>query len=62
MAKRGMNMIFLPLEVPDGALEVVNAGLAATKCVDGVCLTMPHKVAGYAPCATMTETSRMLGG
>ena len=61
MAKRGMNMISLPMEVPDGALAVVMAGLAATKNVDGLSLTMPHKITGYAHCATVSETSRMLG-
>lgn len=61
MAKRGMNMISLPLEVPEGALETVIAGLAATRNVDGFSLTMPHKTAGYAYCATVSETSRMLG-
>jgi shikimate dehydrogenase len=61
MAKRGMNMISLPMEVPEGALELVMAGLAATKNVDGLSLTMPHKITGYAYCATVSETSRMLG-
>ena len=61
MAERGMNMISLPMEVPDGALAVVMAGLAATKNVDGLSLTMPHKITGYAHCATVSETSRMLG-
>jgi shikimate dehydrogenase len=61
MAKRGMNMISLPMEVPEGALDVVIAGLAATRNVDGFSLTMPHKTAGYAHCATVSDTSRMLG-
>lgn len=61
MAQRGMNMISLPMEVPEGALEAVMAGLAATKNVDGLSLTMPHKIAGYAFCATVSETSRLLG-
>lgn len=61
MAKRGMNMISLPMEVPEGSLEIVMAGLAATGNVDGLSLTMPHKIAGYRYCATVTETSRMLG-
>ena len=61
MAKRGMNMISLPMEVPDGQLGVVMAGLAATKNVDGLSLTMPHKIAGYQYCKTVSETSRMLG-
>jgi shikimate dehydrogenase len=61
MAKRGMNMISLPMEVPDGSLDVAMAGLAATKNVDGLSLTMPHKITGYAHCATVSETSRLLG-
>jgi shikimate dehydrogenase len=61
MAKRGMNMISLPMEVPDGKLAVVMAGLAATGNVDGLSLTMPHKITGYELCATVSETSRLLG-
>lgn len=61
MAKRGMNMISLPMEVPDGKLQTVMDGLAATKNVDGLSLTMPHKITGYAFCATVSETSRLLG-
>ena len=60
MAKRGMNMISLPMEVPDGKLAVVMAGLAATGNVDGLSLTMPHKITGYDLCATVSETSRLL--
>jgi shikimate dehydrogenase len=61
MAQRGMNMISLPMEVPDGKLQVVMDGLAATGNVDGLSLTMPHKITGYAHCATVSETSRLLG-
>ncbi len=61
MAQRGMNMISLPMEVPQGQLDVVVAALAATKNVDGFSLTMPHKTAGYAYCSTVSDTSRMLG-
>ena len=61
MAKRGMNMISLPMEVPEGALDAVMAGLAAARNVDGLSFTMPHKIAGYRFCSTVTETSRMLG-
>lgn len=61
MAKRGMNMISLPMQVPEGQLKTVLDGLAATGNVDGLSLTMPHKVTGFQYCATVTETSRMLG-
>ncbi|AJE46838.1 shikimate dehydrogenase family protein [Celeribacter indicus] len=61
MAERGMNCISLPMEVPDGKLKVVMDGLAATGNVDGICLTMPHKVTGRQYCATVSETSRLIG-
>jgi shikimate dehydrogenase len=61
MFKRGMNMISLPMEVPEGSLATVLAGLSATKNVDGFSLTMPHKIVGYAHCATLSETSRLVG-
>ena len=60
-AKRGMNYISLPLEVPDGNLDPVMKGLAATMNVDGLSFTMPHKITGYDYMATVTETSRLLG-
>lgn len=60
MASRGMNMISLPMEVPDGQLGTVMAGLAATRNVDGLSLTMPHKSRGFDHCATVSETSRLL--
>lgn len=61
MAKRGMNCISLPMEVPDGKLKVVMDGLAATGNVDGLSLTMPHKITGVQYCSTLSETSEMLG-
>jgi shikimate dehydrogenase len=61
MAKRGMNTISIPMEVPDGQLETVMLGLASTRNVDGLSLTMPHKTAGFSYCATVSETSRLLG-
>lgn len=61
MAKRGMNMISLPMEVPEDELDEAVRGLEAMKNVDGYSLTMPHKTNGYKHCATVTETSRMLG-
>ncbi len=61
MAKRGMNMISLPMEVHDGDLKTAVDGLYATKNVDGYSLTMPHKITGYELCAKVSETSRMLG-
>jgi len=41
-------------------LDVVMAGLAATFNVDGILVTMPHKFAAFAHCATSSERARML--
>lgn len=61
MASRGMNMISLPMEVPEGALDAVMAGLSVTQNVDGLSFTMPHKIAGYKYCATLSEVSQLVG-
>jgi len=61
MAERGMNMISLPLEVPEGNLGQVIEGLTAINNVDGFSLTMPHKQTGFSYCATHSETSELLG-
>jgi shikimate dehydrogenase len=61
MAKRGMNCISLPMEVPEGQLKVVMDGLRATGNVDGLSLTMPHKITGVEYCDVLSETSQMLG-
>jgi len=61
MDERGMNMISLPLEVPEGKLGQVIKGLTAINNVDGFSLTMPHKQTGFSYCATHSETSELLG-
>jgi shikimate dehydrogenase len=42
-------------------LDVVIAGLAATHNVDGILVTMPHKFAAFAHCATVSERAQNLG-
>lgn len=61
MMERGMNMISLPLQVPEGALDAVMTGLSATLNVDGFSLTMPHKISGYQYCTTFSDVSKLLG-
>jgi shikimate dehydrogenase len=60
-ADRGRNGICLPMQVPDGKLDVVMAGLAATTNVDGILVTMPHKHAALAYCATSSGRAALLG-
>ncbi|MFQ8432234.1 shikimate dehydrogenase family protein [Amaricoccus sp. W119] len=58
---RGANAACVPLEVPRDALDPVMSGLSASRNVDGILVTMPHKHAVTAHCATLSETSRLLG-
>lgn len=56
----GQNAMCIPLEVPDGTLNEVMNGLSLCPNVDGLLVTMPHKFAVRAFCATLSETSRRL--
>lgn len=58
---RGHNGICVPMQVRDGDLEGVMRGLSLVPNVDGLLITMPHKNAAFAYCATSSETSRLLG-
>ena len=60
-ADNGVNAVCVPMQVPDGALDPVLQGLGATPNVDGIIVTMPHKTTVFAHCATVSETSAMLG-
>ena len=60
-ADRGHNGICVPVQVPDGELDVVMAGLAAMANVDGILVTMPHKHAAFAYCATSSDRAALLG-
>ncbi|MBB4766719.1 shikimate dehydrogenase family protein [Amorphoplanes digitatis] len=59
--ERGYPGICVPLQVPAGDLGTVMAGLTASRNVDGILVTMPHKFAAFAHCATSSERARMLG-
>lgn len=60
-ADRGHNAICVPVQVPDGDLGVVMAGLTAIPNVDGILVTMPHKHAAFAYCATSSGRATLLG-
>jgi shikimate dehydrogenase len=60
-AGRGHNGICVPVQVPDGDLGVVMAGLTAITNVDGILVTMPHKHAAFAYCATSSGRAALLG-
>lgn len=61
-ARLGRDAAFLPLQVPEGALPEVWAGLRRIGNLDGLVITMPHKTAAVplldalGPTATLTGT------
>ncbi|WP_232220999.1 shikimate dehydrogenase [Paracoccus sp. J39] len=57
---RGENRICVPMQVPQDALAAVLDGLSRVPNVDGVLVTMPHKTAGFAHCASVSARSRLL--
>ncbi|HMD20080.1 MAG TPA: hypothetical protein VKH40_07145 [Alloacidobacterium sp.] len=56
----GHNGICVPMLVPAGVLESVLRGLGSVPNVRGLLITMPHKNAMYAHCATFSRTSKLL--
>jgi shikimate dehydrogenase len=59
--ERDHNGICIPLHVPAEDLDTVMAGLTASRNVDGILVTMPHKFTAFAHCATSAERAKMLG-
>jgi shikimate dehydrogenase len=59
--ERGYNGICVPMQVAADDLDAVMAGLTASRNVDGILVTMPHKFTAFAHCATSSERAKMLG-
>jgi shikimate dehydrogenase len=49
------------MQMAAGDLDAVVAGLSASRNVDGILVTMPHKFAAFAHCATSSERAKVLG-
>jgi shikimate dehydrogenase len=60
-AARDYNGICVPMQVPADDLDTVMAGLTASRNVDGILVTMPHKFAAFGHCATSSERAKLLG-
>jgi shikimate dehydrogenase len=58
---RGHNGLCIPMQVGQDDLDVVMKALTALSNVDGILITMPHKSAAFAYCATSSERARKLG-
>ncbi|MFT3887234.1 MAG: ThiF family adenylyltransferase [Arachnia sp.] len=61
-AERGHNGLCIPIEVDEAGLDAVMRGLTAAANVDGVLVTMPHKNAAFAYCATSDPRASVFGG
>jgi shikimate dehydrogenase len=58
---RGYNGICVPMQVAADDLDPVMAGLTASRNVDGILVTMPHKFTAFTHCATSSERAKLLG-
>jgi shikimate dehydrogenase len=58
---RGHNGICIPMQVPEGDLEVTMRALTRTLNVDGVLVTMPHKAKSFSYCSSSSRRAKMLG-
>lgn len=58
---RGLNAIVVPMRVRPTDLGDTMRTLARISNVDGVIVTVPHKFAVIAHCATLTERAQFLG-
>jgi shikimate dehydrogenase len=59
--ERSYNGVCVPMQVPADDLDTVMAGLAASRNVDGILVTMPHKFTAFTRCTTSSERAKLLG-
>ena len=61
VAKQGLNVVCLPLHVESAQLNTIVSVASAVKNMLGLIVTIPHKEAVVAACATLTDTARLVG-
>lgn len=61
MVERGRNAICVPIHVAPADVDAFVRGASLAKNLDGIIVTVPHKFAASAHCATATERARFLG-
>ncbi|MGR6808611.1 shikimate dehydrogenase family protein (plasmid) [Sphaerotilus natans] len=59
---RGVNAVVIPIHVTPADLAGFIHGLSLARNVDGLILTVPHKLETYRLCATATERAHFLEG
>ena len=58
--ERDYNGICVPMQVGADDLDAVMAGLTASRNVDGILVTMPHKFTAFTQCTASSERAKML--
>ena len=59
-AERGVDAVCIPMQVPVAGFDVFMAGIKRAPNVDGLVVTLPHKLAAVRHCDTLSERSRAL--
>src|SRR5215203_464356 len=59
--ERDYNGICVPMQVAADDIDTAMGGLTASRNVDGILVTMPHKFTAFAHCATSSERAKLLG-
>lgn len=58
---KGRNAVVVPIHVTPADVDDFIRGVSPAKNFDGILVTVPHKFAAYAHCATATERAHFLG-
>jgi shikimate dehydrogenase len=58
---RGCNGVVVPIHVAPADVDAFVRGFGLARNVDGILVTVPHKFAAYAHCATATARAHFLG-
>lgn len=59
--ERGQDAVVVPLQIASGNLDAFIHGISLSQSFDGIIVTIPHKLAIYAHCNTVTERAQFLG-
>jgi len=62
LIERGVNAVVIPIHVRPADLPAFVEGASRARNLDGLIITVPHKLASHALCATATERAHFLGG
>lgn len=58
--ERGVNAVMVPVHVSPADLATLVSGISLAKNFDGISMTVPHKFAAHALCATATDRANFL--